>query len=387
MVSFMVVGQNPFSPNFCHDIRASYLGLCDDVPIVYPPRTRLWEPVCSRAWGTQPSWVWAFERLTTSSWRPPPAALLTSKLLRGRRLNLPPDPTPLPIFSSWLKIGNKLDHLTLARLAKTYGDLLLVRMGQLNIVAVSSRHLAARVLLSQGSQLGSPSRNIVFDVFTGRGQDMIFTEYGDQWRRMRRIVVVSFFMGEPPEVGGGGGGRGGGREAGPGGRRRRGGAQAAAAAHGVQQHLQDDVREEDVPGGDEPEVGIVQGEFSRPKKERRKDAKLDGYDIPAGSRVLVNAWKLANDPDLWNGPDEFRPERFLEEESGVEAHGNDLKYIPFGVGWRSCPGIVIAMPVLGITLGRLVQNFEMFPPPGESRIDTAENNGKFAMRILKPRAV
>ena len=57
-------------------------------------------------------------------------------------------------------------------------------------------------------------------------------------------------------------------------------------------------------------------------------------------------------------PDEFRPERFLEEEKSVEAHGNDFRFVPFGVGRRSCPGIILALPIIGITLGSLVQNFQ-----------------------------
>lgn len=56
------------------------------------------------------------------------------------------------------------------------------------------------------------------------------------------------------------------------------------------------------------------------------DAKLAGYDIPAESKILVNAWWLANNPDHWKNPEEFRPERFLEEEKGVEANGNDFRY-------------------------------------------------------------
>ncbi|KAK4408770.1 Trans-cinnamate 4-monooxygenase [Sesamum angolense] len=123
-------------------------------------------------------------------------------------------------------------------------------------------------------------------------------------------------------------------------------------------------------------------------------AKLGGYDIPAECRIYVNAWWLANDPTHWKKPEEFRPERFLEEESNVEAHGNNIKYIPFGVGRRNCPGMLNAMAVLGITLGSLVQNFELLPPPGQSKIDTAENNGQFATRmlnhatiVLKPRYV
>ncbi|RRT37149.1 hypothetical protein B296_00045655 [Ensete ventricosum] len=123
------------------------------------------------------------------------------------------------------------------------------------------------------------------------------------------------------------------------------------------------------------------------------DAKLGGYDIPAESKILVNAWWLANNPAHWKNPEEFRPERFLEEEAKVEANGNDFRYLPFGVGRRSCPGIILALPILGITLGSLVQNFELLPPPGANKVDTTEKGGQFSLHILehstivcKPRA-
>ncbi|OEL20653.1 Trans-cinnamate 4-monooxygenase, partial [Dichanthelium oligosanthes] len=112
------------------------------------------------------------------------------------------------------------------------------------------------------------------------------------------------------------------------------------------------------------------------------DAKLDSYNIPAESKVLVNAWYLANNPDSWRRPEEFRPERFLEEEKHVEANGNDFRYLPFGVGRRSCPGIILALPILGITIGRLVQNFELLPPPGKDKLDATEKGGQFSLHIL-----
>ena len=43
----------------------------------------------------------------------------------------------------------------------------------------------------------------------------------------------------------------------------------------------------------------------------------------------------------------------------MEVKGNDFKYVPFGVGRRSCPGMILALPIIGITLGSLVQNFEL----------------------------
>lgn len=112
------------------------------------------------------------------------------------------------------------------------------------------------------------------------------------------------------------------------------------------------------------------------------DAKLGGYDIPAESKILVNAWWLANNPDHWNKPHEFRPERFLEEEAHAEPNGNDFRYLPFGAGRRNCPGIILALPIVAITLGRLVQNFDLLPPPGQSKIDTTEKPGQFSLQIL-----
>lgn len=73
-----------------------------------------------------------------------------------------------------------------------------------------------------------------------------------------------------------------------------------------------------------------------------KDAKLAGYNIPAESNILVNDWWLANNPESWKKPEEFRPERFFEEEAHVEANGNDFRYLPFGVGRR----IVLSLPIL-----------------------------------------
>ncbi|KAI8546722.1 hypothetical protein RHMOL_Rhmol07G0142200 [Rhododendron molle] len=34
---------------------------------------------------------------------------------------------------------------------------------------------------------------VVFDIFTSKGQDMVFTVYGEHWRKMKRIMIVPFF--------------------------------------------------------------------------------------------------------------------------------------------------------------------------------------------------
>lgn len=116
-------------------------------------------------------------------------------------------------------------------------------------------------------------------------------------------------------------------------------------------------------------------------------AKLGGYEIPKRTKVIVNAWWLGNNPEWWVRPKEFRPERFLEEEGEVEAVVGggkvDFRFLPFGVGRRSCPGIILAMPLLGLIVGKLVKEFEMAPPPGTEKIDVTEKGGQFSLQIAK----
>ncbi|CAI9782122.1 unnamed protein product [Fraxinus pennsylvanica] len=120
---------------------------------------------------------------------------------------------------------------------------------------------------------------------------------------------------------------------------------------------------------------------NHPEIQRKLREEIDTVLGPGVQVTEPDTHKL---PYLqWKKPEEFRPERFLEEDSKVEANWNDFRYLPFGVGRRSCPGIILALPILGITLGRLVQNFELLPPPGQSKIDTSEKGGQFSLHILK----
>ncbi|KAK9268791.1 hypothetical protein L1049_000554 [Liquidambar formosana] len=102
---------------------------------------------------------------------------------------LPPGPLSLPIFGNWLQVGNDLNHRLLAAMSQTYGPIFLLRLGSRK----SDPELANQVLHTQGAEFGSRPRNVVFDIFTGNGQDMVFTIYGDHWRKMRRIMTLSFF--------------------------------------------------------------------------------------------------------------------------------------------------------------------------------------------------
>ncbi|XP_047948553.1 cytochrome P450 81Q32-like [Salvia hispanica] len=85
--------------------------------------------------------------------------------------------------------------------------------------------------------------------------------------------------------------------------------------------------------------------------EAAADCKIAGYDIPRGTIVQVNAWAIHRDPRVWDEPERFRPERFEAAEPRAP------QLLPFGMGRRSCPGNVLALRMVGLTLGCLVQCF------------------------------
>ncbi|KAK1363767.1 Cytochrome P450, family 81, subfamily D, polypeptide 8 [Heracleum sosnowskyi] len=98
------------------------------------------------------------------------------------------------------------------------------------------------------------------------------------------------------------------------------------------------------------------------------DCKVGGYDIPAGTLVLVNSWSIHRDPKVWDDPTSFKPERF--EGIEVETH----KLMPFGMGRRSCPGNGLAHRVVGLVLASLIQCFE-WERISDEKIDLTEGKG------------
>ncbi|KAG1334744.1 Cytochrome P450 71A1 [Cocos nucifera] len=82
----------------------------------------------------------------------------------------------------------------------------------------------------------------------------------------------------------------------------------------------------------------------------------EGYDVPAGTRVMINAWAIARDPRSWERAEEFWPDRFMN--SAVDFKGQDFKFIPFGAGRRGCPGIGFAIPTIELALANLLHHFD-----------------------------
>ncbi|KAI3741453.1 hypothetical protein L1987_59127 [Smallanthus sonchifolius] len=97
-------------------------------------------------------------------------------------------------------------------------------------------------------------------------------------------------------------------------------------------------------------------------RENQEDCVVGGYDIPAKTRILVNAWACATDPDSWEDPDSFIPERF--ENNLVGYSGADFEFIPFGAGRRICPGMNFGMGTVEYVVANLLLHYDWKLPGG-----------------------
>ncbi|EPS65721.1 cinnamic acid 4-hydroxylase [Genlisea aurea] len=91
-------------------------------------------------------------------------------LLRVKKQKLPPGPIPVPIFGNLLQLGTALNHRNLAEYSKKFGEIFHLRLGQKNVVVISSPKLAKESLYKKGAEFGSRYRSVVHDIFTGKGQ-------------------------------------------------------------------------------------------------------------------------------------------------------------------------------------------------------------------------
>ncbi|KAH9678277.1 cytochrome p450 family 706 subfamily a polypeptide 3-related [Citrus sinensis] len=93
-------------------------------------------------------------------------------------------------------------------------------------------------------------------------------------------------------------------------------------------------------------------------------SNLSGYTIPKGSTIFINAWAIQRNPEVWENPQDFQPDRFLEDVKIGDFRGNNFNYLPFGSGRRICPGIPLAEKIVPHVLANLLHLFEWSLPEG-----------------------
>nr|XP_027093568.1 cytochrome P450 81D1-like [Coffea arabica] len=105
--------------------------------------------------------------------------------------------------------------------------------------------------------------------------------------------------------------------------------------------------------------------------------KLGDTIFREGTILLVNAWAVHRDPNVWDDPTSFKPERF----EGLQVQPSKL--IPFRKGRRSCPDSGLAQRVVGLALRSLIQSFD-WKRIDEEEIDLVEGTGVSTPKVKLP---
>ncbi|TFK67280.1 cytochrome P450 [Pluteus cervinus] len=91
--------------------------------------------------------------------------------------------------------------------------------------------------------------------------------------------------------------------------------------------------------------------------QAQQDDYYKGYFIPKGTLILVNAWGINHDPDIFPDPHEFRPERFLDPSETIDVvvpGTRNQGHVTFGFGRRFCIGMTLAVQFQFINIATLL---------------------------------
>lgn len=111
---------------------------------------------------------------------------------RGKKL--PPGPTPLPLIGSLHLLGDQ-PHKSLARLAKTYGPLMCLRLGFVNTVVITSSNMAKEVLQKQDLAFSSRSIPDAIHAHDQFKYSVVWLPVASRWRSLRKALNSNIFSG------------------------------------------------------------------------------------------------------------------------------------------------------------------------------------------------
>ncbi|XP_072018591.1 cytochrome P450 2U1-like [Amphiura filiformis] len=95
------------------------------------------------------------------------------------------------------------------------------------------------------------------------------------------------------------------------------------------------------------------------------ETSLSGYRIPKGALIIANLYAVMRDPIAFPEPDQFKPERFIDENG---EYVEKKEFIPFGVGRRICPGENIVKMELFVFFTHLLHRFTLVKPDDVPRV-------------------
>jgi cytochrome P450 len=119
-----------------------------------------------------------------------------------------------------------------------------------------------------------------------------------------------------------------------------------------------------------------------PRLASESDVMPTGHRVEKGDLILLSTWAMGRNPNVWEAPETFDPERFSDarlyelarsqadpdaDEDAIDRavtmlkSGRDFIYTPFGAGPRSCIGGLFSLLTVTTIVASCVRRFDFEP--------------------------
>ncbi|KAH0464003.1 hypothetical protein IEQ34_006789 [Dendrobium chrysotoxum] len=117
--------------------------------------------------------------------------LVINKTSNPRKI--PPGPWKLPIIGNLHQLLGEHPHRRLQNLAKTYGPLLHLKLGEINLIVITSTEFVRDIFKTHDLKFASRPKLMAGKIIFYNNTDIGLAPYGKTWSKLRKICTIELF--------------------------------------------------------------------------------------------------------------------------------------------------------------------------------------------------